>query len=106
MLSGSIDPNSSELPPKEKSLGRAHTWPLERTRHQLLLAAVFEDIAKSSDLSYFFVTHQDMLISAMPKGASPSVKAPSFLCQVSLKVSHESRQLVCRLHSEKQMKVI
>jgi hypothetical protein len=78
-LPGPIDPDPVEMLPIEQSSSRAHTWPFERTRDQVLLAAVRQDVAQPCNLRCFFSADENVLVPAVPERAAPAMKTPGFL---------------------------
>jgi len=76
-LLGSVDPDPFQLFSQEKWSDRAYSWPLERARHQVLFAAIGQDVAESSDLRGFLVADNDVLIATVPEGAPPPMKPSS-----------------------------
>lgn len=106
MLPSSIGPDPLELFSEQKCSHGVDARPLEWARDEVLLAAVSEYVAQSSDLGRLLVADQDVLVATMPEGSSPSVKSPRLLREICLEVPDKPSQLFRILDRDQKVVVI
>ena len=65
------------------------TWPVTWTEDEVLLAALFEDVAKSLDLGVLVIGDADGAIPPRPDLVAPVVQPADLASEVALQRAHE-----------------
>lgn len=106
MLEGPIDPETGERDALEERGDGVGPGPVLRSRHEVLLHAVAEDVEETADLRQFLVGDDDRLVAPRPERALPVVHAADLFGDVCPDEGHESGELPRALGGEQQVQVV
>jgi hypothetical protein len=92
---GAVDPLALHLVESLRQMPRGrHTGPVERRGHQVLFAAVVEEIEHALDLGELFLADRDASVPAAPHRSRPVVQSPNLAGEVALHVLEEEALLL------------
>ena len=67
---------------------------------------MLEEIAKSRDLSFFFVGDRDGLVATLKQGAEPVMQSAKLLGEIGVEELHERSELLLRVGDDEKMIVV
>ncbi len=106
VLSSPVEPRATNWPSGQQGLGRARSGPIAGTSHEVLLAAVPEDVEQALDLGLLLVRDENRLVPASPELLAPSDLSTDLAGEVRVEMVHERGKSIRTLDRQQEMEVI